>query len=132
MSFDDDGGGAVRDEFAAAGINDESDLVRMYGRQFFYGCEPDGHHVHRVLGAAGNPLGVAYPPLFSSAFGYGDVVASSRRLVERGLLSDRAYRRFVLDEPVRLHTTVDPGFFDGTAVESPARDAVARARSDST
>ena len=46
---------------------------------------------------------------------------NSYRLVEQGQLSKQAYRAFVFDEVVRLHTRLNPNFFAGTSVE----DAIA-------
>jgi hypothetical protein len=45
------------------------------------------------------------------------VVLESRRLVDAGLLDDARYRDFVFALPARLHTSMNPSFFDGTRVE---------------
>ena len=117
----------VRDEFADSGIEDERDLARFFGEQFYFGCESDDRAVHRALDAAGNPLGVRLRPLFSSDFGHWDVprltdvLPQSRSLVEAGLLSEEDYRRFAFEYPVRLHAEMNPAVFDGTRVADAAR-----------
>ena len=114
----------ARDEFEDSGLEGEADLARIFGEQFFMGCESDDVTVHRALDGPGNPMGVPLRPVFSSDIGHWDVpqidapVPQSYRLVERGLLSKEGYRAFVFDEVVALHTRANPGFFDGTAVES--------------
>lgn len=121
----------VRDEFAESGIEDEDDLAVMFGQQFFFGCESDDAAVHRALDGAGNPLGVVLRPLFSSDIGHWDVprlldvVPQSRHLVERGLLDDADYRRFVFEGAVRAHTRLNPGFFTGTSVAAEAQAVLA-------
>jgi hypothetical protein len=113
----------ARDEFEDSGLRDEEDLARIFGEQFYFGCESDDVTVHRALDAAGNPLGARLSPVFSSDIGHWDVpaldepVPNSWSLVERGQLSKEGYKAFVFDEVVRLHTSLNPDFFAGTVVE---------------
>ena len=113
----------ARNEFEDSGITDEADLARIFGEQFFYGCESDDMSVHRALDGPGNKLGVTLRALFSSDIGHWDVprltdpVPQSWRLVERGLLSAADYQRFVFDLSARLHMEMNPAFFVGTRVE---------------
>jgi len=117
----------ARDEFAESGLRGEEDLARIFREQFFFGCESDDSTVHRALDGPGNPMGVPLRPIFSSDIGHWDVpkladpVPQSYRLVERGQLSKRAYRAFVFEEVVGLHTKANPDFFAGTSVESEVR-----------
>lgn len=117
----------VRDEFEGSGIDSEEDVVRLFSEQFFFGCESDDGSVHRAFEASGNPLGAALRPLFSSDIGHwdvpalGEVLPQSRGLVDRGLLSEDDYRRFVFEFPVLAHTSGRPDFFRGTVVEEAAR-----------
>jgi predicted TIM-barrel fold metal-dependent hydrolase len=113
----------ARNEFAASGIDGEADLARIFGEQFFFGCESDDTSAHRALDGPGNKLGVALPAIFSSDIGHWDVptlsdpVPQSWQLVERGLLSAADYQRFVFDLTARLHMGMNPAFFAGTRVE---------------
>ena len=120
----------VRDEFAGSGITDESVLARIFGEQFSFGCESDDLGVHRCEDAAGNPLGIALPTLFSSDIGHWDVpdleapIIHSRALVDAGLLDDAGYRRFTFENIVRMHGGMNPAFFEGTMVEAAAAEVL--------
>jgi hypothetical protein len=46
-------------------------------------------------------------------------------MVEDGLLTRDDFADFAFRNPVRLHTAVQPGFFDGTAVADAARAVTA-------
>ena len=119
----------ARDEFEASGITAEGDVAKIFGEQFFFGCESDDVSVHRALDGRGNKLGTVLRPVFSSDIGHWDVpnlsdpVPNSWKLVERGLLTPEAYRAFVFELPARLHLSMNPGFFSGTSVEAAVRDA---------
>jgi hypothetical protein len=121
---------AQYDEFASSLIEDEEDFVDMFARQFYFGCEADDMSVYRALDAKGNPLGVRLQPFFSSDIGHWDVphlsevLLESHQLVDKGLLTDADYRDFVFANPAGLHLSMNPSFFDGTPVESAARDLV--------
>ena len=70
-------------------------------------------------------------PLFSSDIGHWDVsditaiVAEAYELVEEGLLSAENFREFTFENAVRLHGTMNPDFFKGTAVEDAAAKILA-------
>ncbi|MAG29736.1 MAG: hypothetical protein CL908_02440 [Deltaproteobacteria bacterium] len=119
----------ARDEFEDSGLSGEADIARIFREQFFFGCESDDVTVHRALDAPGNPMNVPLQPIFSSDIGHWDVahlddpVPQSYRLVERGQLSKEAYRAFVFDEAVALHTRANPDFFAGTAIETAVLDS---------
>ncbi|MGB2693839.1 MAG: amidohydrolase family protein [Dehalococcoidia bacterium] len=118
------------DEFALSLLSDEHDLVDMFGRRFFFGCEADDTSVYRALDGKGNDFGLRLSPFFSSDIGHWDVpeistvLLESHQLVDMGLLSAADYRDFVFANPVRLHAGMNPHFFDGTPVESAAKDVV--------
>jgi len=124
----------ARDEFEQSGLRREEDLSRIFGEQFYFGCESDDVTVHRALDARGNPMGTRISPVFSSDIGHWDVpdlqapLPNSHRLLERGLLSKEDYRAFVFDEVVRLHTRLNPGFFDGTVIEESVSTAMRSGR----
>jgi hypothetical protein len=121
----------ARDEFEDSGLRGAGDLARIFGEHFAFGCEGGDLSAHRALDGPGNPLGVALRPLFSSDIGHwdvpelGDPVPESFGLVASGRLSRAGYRRFVFEEPARLHLAMNPEFFTGTAVDSAARSLLA-------
>jgi len=118
----------VRDEFEATGIEREEDLARFFAEQFYFGCESDDRGVHRAFDSPGNPLGVCLRTLFSSDIGHwdvpvlGEVLPHTRDLVDRGLLSEGDYSRFVFEYPVRAHAHGNQRFFEGTVVSGPVRE----------
>jgi predicted TIM-barrel fold metal-dependent hydrolase len=120
-------------EFAQSGIEDDQDLIRIFGRRYFFGCEADDASVYRAMDARGNAFGLRLRPFFSSDIGHWDVpdisevLLDSRRLVDQGLLTDADYRDFVFTYPALLHVEMNPSFFDGTPVESAAKDLLAAA-----
>ena len=117
--------------FEGAAGRGPADLARIFGDQFFFGCESDDASVHRALDGPGNKLGVTLRALFSSDIGHWDVprltdpVPQSWQLVEKGLLPADDYRRFVFELTARLHLGMNPAFFDGTRVEEEAKKRVA-------
>lgn len=122
----------VRDEFEESGIKSGADLARIFGEQFFFGCEAEDHGVARAMDAAGNPLGVELRPVIGSDIGHwdvqrlSDVLPESREPVDDGILSEEGYRKFTFEYPVRLHTDMNPAFFDGTAVEREVNELLGR------
>ncbi len=59
---------------------------------------------------------------------FSEVLLESHKLVDDGLLTDADYRDFVFSYPARLHAEMNPTFFDGTPVESAAKELL-RSRS---
>jgi hypothetical protein len=53
------------------------------------------------------------------------VLGEAFELVEHGRLGAEEFRAFTCDNPIRLHATMNAGFFDGTPVEDHARHLVA-------
>ena len=66
--------------------------------------------------------------MFSSDIGHWDVpdmryaCAEAYELLERGLLSERDFRRFVFTNPVDFWTAQNSEFFAGTDVEAAVRN----------
>jgi predicted TIM-barrel fold metal-dependent hydrolase len=108
------------DDFAAVPVASGQDLRRHFAERFFFGCEADDpmtawafdRHGHHRLN-----------PIFSSDVGHFDVVDMSEvleeawELVEHGLIEPEDFREFVFTNPARLHTALNPRFFEGTVVE---------------
>ena len=121
-------GPAQLDEFAQSLLKDDEDLVEIFGRRFFFGCEADDSSVYRAMDRKGNAFGLRLMPFFSSDIGHWDVpemsevLLESHQLVDQGLLTDADYRDFVFTNAVRLHAGMNPSFFDGTPIESVAKE----------
>lgn len=110
------------DDFAAAGIGSEEELLDRLVPNFFYGCEADDRMNATAFETRLLPGGRRLNAIFSSDFGHWDVtdmrtiLAEAYELVEEGIVSEDDFRRFVFDNPMRLFTGMDPAFFEGTAV----------------
>ena len=74
--------------------------------------------------------------IFSSDIGHWDViemdevVEESYEMIEKGVMSAANLRSFMFENPVRLHGRVNPNFFDGTILESEARELLTREAQD--
>ena len=62
--------------------------------------------------------------MFSSDIGHWDVADMDRvvpeafEMVEDGVMNEEDFRDFVFGNPVRMLTSLNPDFFEGTAVEA--------------
>lgn len=111
--------GLPLDDFAAAGIEQASDLQRLFRERFFFGCEADD-----PTAAWAYDRKMRLNPMFSSDIGHFDVIdmrevlEEAYELVEEGDLDEDEFRSFTFENAVRLHTALNPNFFKGTVVES--------------
>ena len=73
-----------------------------------------------------NPYGASLNPMLGSDIGHFDVedmrgvLQEAHELVDHGLMSPEDFRRFALENPVRLHGGMNKDFFKGTKVEAEA------------
>jgi len=108
------------DEFHAMGVSGPADITARFD-QCYFGCEADDRGIVTAF-LPSNPRGARLRPVFSSDMGHwdvtdiGGVVAESHELVERGFLTEGQWREVVFDNPARMLTQTNPGFFDGTRV----------------
>ena len=69
--------------------------------------------------------------MLSSDIGHWDVrhmdrvLPQAHAMVDEGLMTERDFADFTFSNPVRLHTAVNPQFFDGTAVAGAVHTLVA-------
>jgi predicted TIM-barrel fold metal-dependent hydrolase len=110
-----------RDEFAAMGVSSIDDLVALFQRSFFFGCESDDRGMVTAF-LPSNPHGAVMRPLLSSDIGHWDVadmahvLVESHELVDEGHLTPDQWRQVVYENPYELYTRLNPRFFDGTRV----------------
>ena len=117
------------DDFGAVPVRSADELRRHFAERFYFGCEADDpitawafarHGQHRLR------------PIFSSDVGHFDVVDMTQvleeayELVEHGLVTPDDLREFLFENPVRLHTALNPDFFTGTVVEGAVAKLAAR------
>lgn len=117
------------DQFGESRVERAEDILEMFSRRFFYGCEADDPMNALAFAARLNAGGVTLPAIFSSDIGHWDVrdmrdvVGEAYELVEHGHIDESQFRDFVFQNPVDLWTSMNPEFFDGTAVDAAAAAA---------
>lgn len=122
---------ATLDEFRHTGIGSAEDIRRVFTDQLFFGCEADDPLVPIAFDGRTAPLGARLRAVFSSDIGHWDVPDMSRVLeeaweaVDEGRLDEADFRDFAFGNAVDFFTAVNPGFFEGTEVETAAKDALA-------
>ena len=79
-----------------------------------------------------NPFGARLNAIFSSDIGHWDVpdmrevTHEAYEMVEKGLIGEDDFRRFVFENPGRMWLGMNPDFFKGTKVEGAARTLIAQ------
>ena len=111
------------DEFAACAIEGVEDIHDLFVTNFFFGCEADDPFVDLAFDVERNPAGGRLRVLFGSDIGHWDVpdmaqvLVEAYELVDRGRLSEEAFRAFTFGDVTRFYLDTNPGFFKGTVVE---------------
>jgi hypothetical protein len=109
-----------RDEFVHMQVTSPADIVAMFSRSFFFGCEADDRGMAMAFSPV-LPTGTRLHALLSSDIGHWDVtdmtdvVRGSYQLVLDGHMTPEQWRAVVLENPVEMYTRVNPAFFEGTA-----------------
>jgi hypothetical protein len=110
------------DDFAAAGVSSAEELKRQFADHFYFGAEADDP---MTAWAFRDPHKLH--PLFSSDVSHFDVTDMTEvlheawELVEHGMITETDLRQFTFENAARLHTALNPAFFNGTVVESAVR-----------
>ena len=107
-------------------------MLDLFVEPFYFGCEADDPMNAWAFNAKVNPLGAKLKAVFSSDIGHWDVpdmrevVEEAYELVEHELINEEDFRDFMFTNTVNLYGKVNPVFFDGTAVETEARELLGR------
>ncbi len=120
-----------RDEFAESGVGSADDIVDIFARQYFFGCEADDPmnaiaFARDMLPSEMLARQARLNAVFASDIGHWDVpdmsevLAEAYELLERGHLSEADFEQFTFANAVRLWGGTNPDFFAGTAVEREA------------
>ena len=119
------------DDYAACEIKSEADFKELFVDRFYFGCEADDANNALAFNTKHNPLNAEIKTLFGSDIGHFDVqdmlgvLPEAYELVEDEKISEQDFRHFVCDNPIRFWGETNPNFFDGTWVESTARNVLA-------
>ena len=120
------------DDFAAAGINQASDIESRFADPLFFGCEADDTLTQIAFSGKGLPFGTRLKAVLGSDIGHWDVphmdavLGEAYELVEDELITEDDFEDFTFTNAVRLHGGMNPSFFEGTTVEEQARAVLAR------
>jgi predicted TIM-barrel fold metal-dependent hydrolase len=120
------------DDFAATGAETAEALARQFVDGFYFGCEGEDRATVMAFDRRLNHFGHQLNAMFSSDLGHWDVpdmahvLDETYELVEDGILSADDFRKFTFANVARMYTSLNPRFFEGTAVESAVAAEVAR------
>ncbi len=115
------------DDFAACGIASPDDLRERFVPPFFFGAEADDPTLQFAFDDRVNPMGAKLGAILSSDISHFDVpdmtevLEEAWELVEERGMSEADFRDFAFGNAVRLWSSLNPAFFDGTVVESAVR-----------
>jgi predicted TIM-barrel fold metal-dependent hydrolase len=117
------------DDYARLDVNSKSELIELYQRNFYFGCEADDPgnawafdarmpgRLKAILGSDVSHYDVT---------DFTEVMPEVWELVEDGLLTAQDLREFVFSNAVEAHGRVNPDFFKGTVVEHAAEAELKR------
>jgi len=114
------------DDWRDCKIERPEQIRDLFVPNFFFGCEGDDRSAAAAFDRKMNPYGASLNPMFGSDIGHFDVedmrgvLEEAHELVDRALMSPEDFRRFALENPVRLHGGMNKDFFKGTRVQAQA------------
>src|SRR5262245_16000681 len=121
------------DDFADSLIEDPAEIVEVFAKSFYFGCECDDPLSALAFDGGLLPRGARLNAIFGSDIGHWDVpdmrevLPEAWELVEDGHLDAEAFRDFTFGNVVRMFTAANPEFFTGTAVADAVRKLPPRA-----
>jgi predicted TIM-barrel fold metal-dependent hydrolase len=117
------------DEFGHVKIRTPADITRLFGDNFYFGCEADDP----ITAWAFDPrMGVRLKAIMGSDISHFDVTDATEvleeawEMVEHGLITEENFREFTFSNAVELHGGMNPDFFKGTVVERAAQEVLAQ------
>ena len=117
------------DDYAALEVTSEQELIDLFARNFYFGCEADDPTTAWAFDAR---MPARLKAMLGTDVGhwdvtdFADVLPEVWEMVEDGLLSETDLRDLTFRNPLELHTRMNPDFFKSTSIEG----AVARELSD--
>ena len=115
------------DDFAESRITCPEDIVDIFTRQLGFGCEADDPMNALAFNNKMLPHGARLNAMFASDIGHWDVpdvrgvLPEAWELVEDGHLTEQNFAEFACGNVVRMLTSMNPRFFEGTAVTDAVR-----------
>jgi hypothetical protein len=118
------------DDFAAAQVESPEEIVGIFSRQFFFGCEADNTLSAVAFQKKLLPSNLRLNAMLASDIGHFDVpdfqqvLPEAWEMVKSGVMSSEDFRSFAGGNAVRLLKAANQRFFDGTVVSQFADDVV--------
>ena len=112
----------VVNDFSAAGITCDADVIERFTSNFFFGCEAEDPLASLAFDRSRLPGGTRLKAFFSSDIGHwdvpemADVLPEAHEHLEHGWMDAAQFRDFMCDDIIRFYTDTNPEFFAGTAV----------------
>ncbi|MBT3552148.1 MAG: amidohydrolase family protein [Rhodospirillaceae bacterium] len=112
------------DEWKNLDMEKAEDLLELYIKPFYFGCEADDAMNYTAFNSKANAFGAKLKAMFSSDLGhwdvvdFGEVLEETHEAVDRGLMSDEDFKDFVFTNPATYMTRMNPDYFKGTCVEA--------------
>ena len=119
------------DDFTPAGIEGPEDICRIFTNNFYFGSEADDRMTAVGFNTKLNHYGVKLNAILGSDIGHWDVpdmtkvMVEAYEMVDHGYISEEEFRDFSFTNVVEMHSSMNPDFFKGTAVESAVRNLLA-------
>ena len=113
------------DEWVHTGVEKLSDIRERFSK-FYFGCEADDRTTAFAFSPA-NEFGMRLNAVLSSDIGHWDVrhmdrvLPQAHSMVDGDILTEADFRDFAFVNPARLHTAMNPKFFEGTVVADAVR-----------
>lgn len=110
------------DDFAESAITSVDEIVDIFTRQYFFGCEADDPMNAMAFDSSRNPANATLQAMFASDIGHWDVpdfrevLPEAWELVDDGHISTDDFRAFTCDNIRSLLTAGNPDYFADTVV----------------
>jgi predicted TIM-barrel fold metal-dependent hydrolase len=112
------------DDFAPTGVTKPEDIRDIFDRNFYFGSEADDRMTAVAFDAKLNHYGLKLNAILGSDIGHWDVpdmtkvMVEAYEMVENGFITEDDFEAFTFGNVVDMHTSMNPNFFKGTAVEA--------------
>lgn len=113
------------DDFAESMLTSVDDILDIFTRQYFFGCEADDPMNAMAFDSSRNPGNAKVQAMFASDIGHWDVpdfrgvLPEAWELVDDGHITTDDFRAFTCDNISSLLTAGNPDFFSGTTIDQP-------------
>ncbi len=110
------------DDFAESMLTSVDDIVDIFSRQYFFGCEADDPMNAMAFDASKNPANAKLQAIFASDIGHWDVpdfrgvVPEAWELVDDGHITTDDFQAFTCDNITALLTAGNPDYFANTII----------------